>query len=63
MLRLTNKERFTEHTPQVFLSGALHGNERVGPTAVVEFATLLLQVNAPFPAPCMPPRSSRAWGF
>lgn len=29
--------------PEVFLSGALHGNERVGPTAVVEVANLLLE--------------------
>ena len=28
--------------PEVFLSGALHGNERIGPTAVVETAALLL---------------------
>jgi len=29
--------------PEVFLSGALHGNERVGPTTVVEVAHLLLE--------------------
>lgn len=29
--------------PEVFLSGALHGNERVGPTAVLETAKLLLE--------------------
>jgi len=29
--------------PEVFLSGALHGNERVGPTSVVETASLLLE--------------------
>jgi hypothetical protein len=28
--------------PEVFISGAVHGNERVGPTAVVEAARLLL---------------------
>lgn len=28
--------------PEVFISGALHGNERVGPTAVLETAKLLL---------------------
>jgi hypothetical protein len=28
--------------PEVFLSGALHGNERVGPTAVLQTAKLLL---------------------
>jgi hypothetical protein len=30
------------HTSQVFYSGALHGNERIGPTTLVEFATILL---------------------
>jgi hypothetical protein len=30
--------------PQVFLSGALHGDERVGPTVVMETVSLLLQV-------------------
>lgn len=33
-------------TPEVFLSGALHGNERVGPTAVTEMAALLLEAAA-----------------
>ena len=32
--------------PTVLLSGALHGNERVGPTAVMEAAKLLLQAAA-----------------
>ena len=32
--------------PEVLLSGALHGNERVGPTAVVETAKLLLEAAA-----------------
>ena len=31
---------------QVFISGALHGDERVGPTAAVELATLLLGLRA-----------------
>jgi hypothetical protein len=29
--------------PEVFLSGELHGNERVGPTSVMEAATLMLE--------------------
>jgi hypothetical protein len=33
--------KFTER-PQVLLSGALHGNERIGPTTLVELATFLL---------------------
>lgn len=28
--------------PEVFFSGAVHGNERVGPTSTVEFAKLLV---------------------
>ena len=33
-----------QKVPEVFLSGALHGNERVGPTAVLETLKLLLEV-------------------
>ena len=29
--------------PELFLSGALHGNERVGPTTTVEFLRFLLK--------------------
>jgi len=32
--------------PDVFLSGAVHGNERIGPTTVVETAKLLLEAAA-----------------
>lgn len=32
--------------PEVFLSGCLHGNERVGPSSVTEAASLLLEVAA-----------------
>lgn len=32
-----------QYLPDVFLSGALHGNERVGPTATLETAKLLLE--------------------
>lgn len=32
----------------MFLSGELHGNERVGPTAVIEYAIFLLQNRAYF---------------
>ena len=43
-IRLTNKRTLPDvYRPEIFLSGALHGNERVGPTAVVEFARLLLE--------------------
>jgi hypothetical protein len=33
----------SSHLPEVFLSGALHGNERVGPTSVMEASNLLLE--------------------
>jgi hypothetical protein len=32
-----------KHVPDVFLSGAVHGNERVGPTTLVEMSALLLE--------------------
>jgi len=31
------------HLPEVYWSGCLHGNERVGPTSVMEAASLLLE--------------------
>ena len=33
-----------DERPEVFFSGALHGNERIGPTTVVEAARLLAEV-------------------
>mmetsp|Transcript_13879 Transcript_13879/g.20483 ORF Transcript_13879/g.20483 Transcript_13879/m.20483 type:complete len:731 (-) Transcript_13879:23-2215(-) len=33
----------SKRLPEVFLSGCVHGNERVGPTAVMEAMTLLLE--------------------
>lgn len=33
----------SNHLPEVFWSGCLHGNERVGPTAVMEATALLLE--------------------
>ena len=44
--------------PEVFLSGALHGNERVGPTAVVEAAALILEAAACEALPSVPPTDS-----
>ena len=44
ILRITNKKSLPDKArPQVFFSGELHGNERVGPTAVMEFARTLLE--------------------
>lgn len=39
-----SRKRRRKSKPQVFLSGALHGDERIGPTVVMETASLLLQV-------------------
>jgi len=40
--------------PEVFLSGCLHGNERVGPSSVTEAASLLLEVAACVALPTSP---------
>ena len=43
MIRITNESSLPEpERPQVYFSGALHGNERIGPTATLEFAILLV---------------------
>ena len=43
ILQITNFATLPDpERPQVFFSGALHGNERVGPVAVIELATFLL---------------------
>lgn len=41
ILLVTNKETLNPFTPEVFLSGALHGNERVGPVTLSELAVFL----------------------
>jgi len=43
--RLAHRKGSTswQRLPEVFLSGALHGNERIGPTAVTEVASFLLE--------------------
>ncbi|EQC26892.1 hypothetical protein SDRG_15315 [Saprolegnia diclina VS20] len=41
VLRITNESTLTADRPQVFFSGALHGDERVGPQATIELALLL----------------------
>ncbi|GBG32166.1 Carboxypeptidase D [Hondaea fermentalgiana] len=44
VLRITNEATLPEpERPEVFFSGELHGNERVGPTTLMEFARLLLE--------------------
>lgn len=43
ILRITDESTLPDRDrPEVFFSGALHGDERVGPIAVTELATLLL---------------------
>jgi hypothetical protein len=39
--RIGNKQKMTNTTPEVFFSGALHGNERIGPVTVTELADFL----------------------
>ncbi|OQS05694.1 hypothetical protein THRCLA_02203 [Thraustotheca clavata] len=41
VLRITNESTIEPTRPQVFFSGALHGNERIGPQATMELALLL----------------------
>ena len=44
VLRITNETSMPDvDRPEVFFSGALHGNEQLGPTVVMEFARLLLE--------------------
>eukprot|EP01084_Bolivina_argentea_P207471 353974_1 len=45
VLHITDHESYHRdlERPEVFFSGALHGNERVGPTVTVELAELLLK--------------------
>ena len=42
-IRVTEERTLTPERPEVFFSGCLHGNERVGPTTVVELARLLVE--------------------
>ena len=49
IVRLGNRSLHNEDTPEVFFSGALHGDERVGPNAVtafMEFAAENYETNA-----------------
>eukprot|EP00931_Biecheleriopsis_adriatica_P062797 TRINITY_DN37931_c0_g1_i1.p1 TRINITY_DN37931_c0_g1~~TRINITY_DN37931_c0_g1_i1.p1 ORF type:complete len:712 (+),score=113.93 TRINITY_DN37931_c0_g1_i1:97-2232(+) len=41
IVRIANKKLLTNSTPEVFFSGALHGDERVGPLSVTELAAFL----------------------
>ncbi|OQS00571.1 hypothetical protein ACHHYP_03411 [Achlya hypogyna] len=43
VLRITNESTLDPARPQVFFSGALHGDERVGPQATMELALLLVK--------------------
>ncbi len=46
-MRVTDESTLPDlDRPEVFLSGALHGNERVGPTATVELVRFLLEARA-----------------
>ncbi|CAJ1336624.1 unnamed protein product [Effrenium voratum] len=43
IVRIANKRLLTNSTPEVFFSGALHGDERVGPLTVTELAAFLCE--------------------
>ena len=43
IVEVGNFNKLDKSAPQVFYSGALHGNERIGLTAVVEFITYLVE--------------------
>eukprot|EP00434_Breviolum_minutum_P037293 symbB.v1.2.033064.t1/scaffold4054.1/size45513/2 len=43
IVRIANKQLLTNSTPEVFFSGALHGDERVGPLTVTELAAFLCE--------------------
>ena len=49
-LRIFNRRLHGSNStvPQLFLSGELHGDERLGPNAIMEFAIFLLQNRAYF---------------
>jgi predicted deacylase len=38
-----NRKLRAPHTPEVFLSGALHGDETIGPASVLETVTFLVE--------------------
>ncbi|ETV92799.1 hypothetical protein, variant 2 [Aphanomyces invadans] len=50
VLRITNESTWDGDRPEVFFSGALHGNERVGPQATMELALLLVDYATSFAA-------------
>ncbi len=41
IVEIGNQEKMTAHTPEIFISGAVHGNERVGPTVVFYMIELM----------------------
>mmetsp|Transcript_35969 Transcript_35969/g.84266 ORF Transcript_35969/g.84266 Transcript_35969/m.84266 type:complete len:694 (+) Transcript_35969:28-2109(+) len=43
IVRIANQAKLTTTTPEVFFSGALHGDERLGPLVVTELAALLCE--------------------
>ncbi|EKX38094.1 hypothetical protein GUITHDRAFT_165327, partial [Guillardia theta CCMP2712] len=42
VMEVGNMQARTEETPRLFFSGALHGDERIGPTALLELVSFLL---------------------
>ncbi|CAE7395994.1 pet127 [Symbiodinium microadriaticum] len=46
IVRIANKQLLSDSTPEVFFSGALHGDERIGPATVCELANFLCEQHA-----------------
>ncbi|ETV70241.1 hypothetical protein, variant 1 [Aphanomyces astaci] len=66
VLRITNESTLDADRPEVFISGALHGNERVGPQATIELALLLVEYATTFTSSSVTSdtdhvRRSKAW--
>jgi len=49
MLHITDHSTLVSTRPQVFFSGEIHGDERIGPVAVIEFARLLCEEHSTNP--------------
>ncbi|CAK4631861.1 hypothetical protein LEN26_016566 [Aphanomyces euteiches] len=50
VMRITNESTMNADRPEVFFSGALHGDERIGPQAAIELALLLVDYASSYAA-------------
>lgn len=49
VVRIGSKTNMSSTTPEIFMSGALHGDERLGPNAVLEFIRLMCHMYGKHP--------------